>query len=312
MRGTGTNALRGGVVTGPQHAAPGQSFDSFADFFKDSAYGSFPQEHRTSALSGLTLMQIDMQPLDFVDAPVPEFLIQRTHDSVSEIVVDVGDGLKRHVRPVTSSVVISPPDTEVRYCVPEPSTWTMAALPAEAVLSTLDEANVRPAVLEQYFGRLVDNPRAVRVLDEMWRVGSSGLSSSALYLDGLALQLLALLCEANEISPSAAGSKDARIARAIEYIEAHYSESLNLAEIAEVVGLSVGHFTRSFKAASGESVWSYVQRRRSERAKELLLTTRLPIAQIAHDCGFANQSHLTTCFRCKFGVTPAAARRKAW
>jgi AraC family transcriptional regulator len=51
-----------------------------------------------------------------------------------------------------------------------------------------------------------------------------------------------------------------------------------------------------------------VLRLRSEQAQRLLKETDLPLAQIALECGFANQSHLTLVFKRLFGVTPRAYR----
>lgn len=102
---------------------------------------------------------------------------------------------------------------------------------------------------------------------------------------------------------------DSRIARVLEYIDTHIGEALNVAQLAEVAFLSAGHFSRRFKAELGISVWAYVTRRRCERAREMLLTTRLPVAEIAYRCGFAHQGHLTRCFGEQFGMTPKDARQ---
>lgn len=103
---------------------------------------------------------------------------------------------------------------------------------------------------------------------------------------------------------------DPRIASVLDYIEVHYGDTMSTAELADVACLSPGHFSRIFKAMIGEPVWTYVSRRRCERAKEMLLTTQLPVAEIAFCCGFAHQSHLTRSFQRQFGTTPAAARRQ--
>ena len=100
-----------------------------------------------------------------------------------------------------------------------------------------------------------------------------------------------------------------RIARVLDYIEAHFGESLTVAELAEVACLSPGHFCRMFKASIGDPVWTYVQRRRCERAKEMLLTTRSTLSEIAYACGFAHQGHFNECFKKQFGVTPGQARK---
>ena len=140
---------------------------------------------------------------------------------------------------------------------------------------------------------------------------------NTLYVDGLLMAMRAVLAETYRTGAtdglfeySARRFGDTRIARAIDYAEAHLGDALTLAQLAAVATLSEGHFSRAFKVITGESVWTYVQRRRAERAKNMLETTDLPIARIAHACGFANQGHLTSYFRRHFGTTPGAVRRE--
>lgn len=103
--------------------------------------------------------------------------------------------------------------------------------------------------------------------------------------------------------------EDDRIRRVMDYIETHLGEPLTVAVLADIACLSAGHFSRSFKATTGEAVWAYVQRRRGERAMEMLRGTNLPIAEIAYRYGFAHQGHFTTCFKKHFGVTPGQVRQ---
>lgn len=135
-------------------------------------------------------------------------------------------------------------------------------------------------------------------------------SIDRLYVESLGLAVIGLsLARFRDGVLAPTDGQDTRIARAIDYAEAHLGEALTVADLAAAAYLSPSHFSRTFKAAVGEPVWSYVQRRRVERAKELLLSTSHSIVQVAHDCGFANQAHLTTCFKRQFGVTPGAFRQ---
>ncbi len=64
-------------------------------------------------------------------------------------------------------------------------------------------------------------------------------------------------------------------------------------EMAREVGLPRRTFAAAFKEATGTPVHQYLLRLRAEQAVTLLLTTDLPIAEVAHQAGFAHQSHLT-------------------
>ena len=99
-----------------------------------------------------------------------------------------------------------------------------------------------------------------------------------------------------------------RLKRVCDYIEANLDDRLTLAELAAVACLSPYHFSRSFKQAVGVGPQRYVMHRRVERAKALMRRTNQPLARIAQEVGFADQSHLTSVFRREIGVTPGHFR----
>lgn len=120
---------------------------------------------------------------------------------------------------------------------------------------------------------------------------------------------------AQRARPVAAAEPDLappRLRRVLEHIEAHLGEDLSLEGLAAVACLSPFHFSRSFKAAMGEGPRRYVLRRRVERAKTMLRRSGgQPLAAIAVELGFADQSHLTNAFRRETGTTPARFRSEA-
>ena len=108
------------------------------------------------------------------------------------------------------------------------------------------------------------------------------------------------------VACGAAGSKLAhpgRIANAKAYIDENYADGFGLHELAELSGLSVFHFTRSFKKAVGLSPLAYRNQRRVTEARARLLDGE-PIAQVALDMGYADQSHLTRQFQRIVGASP--------
>jgi len=125
----------------------------------------------------------------------------------------------------------------------------------------------------------------------------------------LAAQTTRLCCDptATAFEPSNGLSRE-RLQRVRDYIEGNLDEPLTLNAIAEVACLSSYHFSRSFKQAMGVGLHHYVTQRRIERAKTLLRRSNRPLAWIAHEVGFADQSHLTAVFRREIGVTPGHFR----
>jgi AraC family transcriptional regulator len=98
--------------------------------------------------------------------------------------------------------------------------------------------------------------------------------------------------------------------RVAAYIEEHCGESIRSGDLVALTPLSPGHFFRTFKVTFGEAPFAYIARRRIERAQELMVTTNVPLAQIALACGLCDQSHLTRLFRRIVGVSPKAWRRE--
>jgi AraC-like DNA-binding protein len=93
------------------------------------------------------------------------------------------------------------------------------------------------------------------------------------------------------------------------YIDANLSASLSCEALARLARLSVSYFARAFKCTFGCSPHVFLMRRRLERAQGLMLKSNAPLAQIALDCGFADQAHLSRLFLQFTGDRPASWRR---
>jgi AraC family transcriptional regulator len=98
--------------------------------------------------------------------------------------------------------------------------------------------------------------------------------------------------------------------RTVEYVEENLAGELSLAEIAGAANMSPYHFSRLFKESVGSPPHRYVVARRVERAKDLLLGTDLPIAEVAREVGFSGQSHLHFHVKRLLGATPASLRSR--
>jgi AraC family transcriptional regulator len=136
------------------------------------------------------------------------------------------------------------------------------------------------------------------------------------YTDYLARAVAASLIRQHSTAPVsvnraaiAAPIAKANLTDAIDFIEANLDRSVGLPAIAKAAGLSVSHLARQFRAAVGQAPHQYLLQRRVENAKQRLRRTDASIAQIAFDCGFASQEHLTRIFKRVCGATPAAYRK---
>ena len=93
------------------------------------------------------------------------------------------------------------------------------------------------------------------------------------------------------------------------YIAANLHATIRMMHLAQVVSFSPSRLKRAFKEHFGCTPHQYVIRRRIDRAQSLMLISSDSLHQIASECGFANQSHLSNLFRKIVVETPDTWRR---
>ena len=99
-----------------------------------------------------------------------------------------------------------------------------------------------------------------------------------------------------------------RLRRVTEYIQQNLGKDLTLDALAAVVYMSPYHFARLFKRSTGVPPHRFVIRQRIARARAILVTSELSVAQISRVVGFRTPSHFTTVFRRATGITPRGYR----
>ncbi len=93
------------------------------------------------------------------------------------------------------------------------------------------------------------------------------------------------------------------------FIAERLDQPLSLEDLATFACCDVRSFTRWFRDELGVSPHRYLTQARVERAKGLLGKTDQPLSEVALQCGFSSQSHLTTVFRRATGSTPGQFRK---
>ena len=100
-----------------------------------------------------------------------------------------------------------------------------------------------------------------------------------------------------------------RSKRVMAYVDTRLAGRVSVGELARLTGLSTGHFSRAFKQSFGVSARTFLRRRRIEFAQGMMLSTDLPLNEIAYCCGLCDQPHLSKMFRSVVGENPSASRR---
>jgi AraC-like DNA-binding protein len=104
-------------------------------------------------------------------------------------------------------------------------------------------------------------------------------------------------------------SEPAPVRRAREYLFENLADNVPLADLAAVAGVGTFRLLRAFRKVHGVPPHRYQLAQRIERAKRLIRDQAGPLAAIAFETGFADQSHLTRNFKRWAGVTPYAYAR---
>lgn len=98
------------------------------------------------------------------------------------------------------------------------------------------------------------------------------------------------------------------LARLLERIHASLHEPLHVSDLAAQAHLSPFHFARMFRHSVGMPPHAYITARRMEAARELLVASEMPLAEVGRRVGYRTQAHFTGVFRTQVGMTPKQYR----
>ena len=127
-----------------------------------------------------------------------------------------------------------------------------------------------------------------------------------LYLQELVYRVLQREQYARLLALAAAESASNPVSAVLEYMRAHLSEPLTVADMADLVSLSPSAFAHLFRDITGRSPYQFLKEMRLDRARELLVDGNFTVARISKEVGYASVSHFISEFRGRFGVTPRA------
>jgi len=142
-----------------------------------------------------------------------------------------------------------------------------------------------------------------RILRELRR----GLESSTLILEELALELIGLLSGIEERTAARMAPRWLMLAK--EMVEDCAAGDLRIADLATAVAVHPVYLARAYRRHFGYSPGEHLRRNRLLRAQGLLADTDMPLAELALECGFSDQSQMTRSFSSYFGMPPARYRR---
>ena len=103
-------------------------------------------------------------------------------------------------------------------------------------------------------------------------------------------------------------SRSRRIRQVCSYIDAHYSSSIYLRELAELANMSEAAFSRFFRQQTGKSITDYIIETRIGKAARELVDTDKNVSEICYSAGFNNLTNFNRLFKKRRGCTPKEFR----
>lgn len=132
-----------------------------------------------------------------------------------------------------------------------------------------------------------------------------------------AARLISFLCSIKKICFMNLSSRTdspgySAVSKAIIFMKQNYREPLTIRQIADYCCLSTSYFHKLFVETSHTTPNNYLLKIRLAAAKSLLLSTTLPVSDVAEQCGFHSQAYFSDCFKRHFGVTAKEFRSSAF
>lgn len=152
-------------------------------------------------------------------------------------------------------------------------------------------------------------PQVLRLFEDLLAAAADAAAPRREQLALVLLEQLLLWCDAANPLASAA-PLDPRLAQALELLQAVRGPRLPLAQVARAVGMAPSHFAHRFRAEVGSSPLQWLEAQRIERARELLLMSGRPIAEVGRDAGMPNPVWFARLFRRHTGLSPRQFRRQ--
>ena len=106
-------------------------------------------------------------------------------------------------------------------------------------------------------------------------------------------------------------SGEATVQAAMDYIESHSAEKFSLKAISEALFINGSYLLRLFKSHTGQTLLSYHNRVRCDRARALLRDTELSVSEVGEAVGFVSSAHFSHVFKKTTGMTPTECRAVA-
>ena len=273
-----------------------------ADFYASGPYARYLRGRRVIGRQPVAMFEAVQPDGHYPDPAMPNALLYVARRGAREAMFDWGAGRWRGIWR-TGDLTLVPPDAASDVMLSQRHGFIGLCLPVG-----LFGGKAGCAALGPLHGGPFRDPLILSLCDALWHSGERSGPDNALFADS------ALQCLADRLRWLAGAARDAEgpglsrseLSLIDDHIRANLDGRITIPDLAALTGRSASHFSVLFRQATGHSPYRHVQNARLDRAVALIRAGRLSLAQIALDCGFSSQSHMSATFRTMRGTTPGA------
>ncbi len=159
-----------------------------------------------------------------------------------------------------------------------------------------------------YFEENIDDLPVSQAIMRLVAESSSNDGYKDVITKAYVMEIMVLLCRSylrTEISTAKESKTLPKIKHSISYIKNNFRSDISLEDVSNEAGLSIYHFCREFKKATGYTPVEYINRTRCEYARTLLESRKYSVSEIGEVCGFTTSAHFSRTFKRFLGVYPS-------
>jgi AraC family transcriptional regulator len=201
--------------------------------------------------------------------------------------------------------------TAIDWTTPSDNIYLILEAPYFQQVAAQDTSRPHPTLQKRM---KFDDPLLRQLSQQLLASAGSRHALGRLYVESLTTTLCHHLLAHHATSPRRPEGQPrlsgAALARIEAYLEAHAAQPITLEGLAGLANLSVFHFARLFKQATGLPPYQYVLRWKIERAKHLLRRDSLAVADLSDELGFASPISFAAAFKRLVGCTPQQFQRR--
>lgn len=238
------------------------------------------------------------------------------HAERKQAYFNFGQGWKDRFCDEPHAIYVTPPNTPHEWKIEGSLMVVMLSISMQQITAVMDELDINKETLElvkPLAEKGYPDPMVHDLVLRLWTYARSGSPCNPLFLQSSLVCILHSI--ASKITQRAGVPiqklSDKALKNLLDMIEDRISENLSLTELADYSKISKFHFIRLFSEATGRTPYQYIQHRRIERARLLLMTTKLSVADVGAAVGLFDAPNFSRTFSKHTGMSPTQFRMQS-